>query len=191
MDIDIDIKPKTNIQELFETAIPASKVENKKLKQHNVGYHFQNVPVDKITGLSAIPFTKIDHFEYYKIDMISVNLLDYFNSKEEMIKLQYQEPDWNLLKNKKVVKQLFHLSKHFDTVSKVNPQSIKELADVLALIRPNKIRLLDKYLKNPEKIRPELFTKRDPKDIRKSHAVPYAILVVLQLHLIKQGRYKI
>lgn len=188
MDIDIDLPPDVEIDKLFPMVRHASRVEDGELKKHQVGVHFQEIPLDSITGLAAIPFTDVEDEGYYKIDMLHLNLLQHFDSKDEMRKLQDEEPDWSLLENEDVVKRLFHLGKHFDTIAKVKPKSVEQLADVFALIRPNKRVLLDKYLQNPERWREELFTKRDPSDMRKAHAVPYALMIVLQLHLIKQGR---
>ena len=188
MDIDIDLQPDVDILKIFRTAIPASMVEDGVLKQHPVGYHFQDMPVDGITGLAAIPYKSVEDLGFYKIDMLTVHLLQHFDSKEEMIRMQREEPNWDLLLDEDVVKTLFHLGNHYDVISKVKPRSIQALADVFALIRPNKRVLLDKYIKNPDKFRPELFTKRAPEDMRKAHAIPYAILIVCQLHLIEQGR---
>lgn len=190
MDVDIDIPPNIDPKKLFRTVIRGSMVDNKtkELKPHHVGYYFQDIPTDRLTGLAAIPYQQTEECGYMKIDMLPVHLLAHFDSKEEMRELQKKEPDWKLLEDEKVVGTLFHLGKHYDTLSKVKPRSIQELADVFALIRPNKRYLLDKYLKNPDKYREELFTKRDPSDMRKAHAIPYAIMIVLQLHLIKQGR---
>lgn len=188
MDIDIDLAPQFEPEELFTNIVRGSRIENGELKKHPVGFYFQDIPVDKVTNLSAIPYKDAEEYGYMKIDMLHVNILEKFESKEEMRQLQKKEPKWELLEDKNVVKKLFHLGNHYNTVSRVKPRSIQEVADVFALIRPNKITLLDKYLKNPDRIRPELFTKRDAKDMRKAHAIPYAILIVLQLHLIDQGR---
>jgi hypothetical protein len=188
MDIDIDLVPGVNLDEVFRTSIPASRVEDGELKKHLVGHYFQTIPVDKVTGLSAIPYKESEDFGYYKIDLLTVNILKDFDSKEEMRRLQRKEPNWDLLNDEKVVEKLFHLGKHYYVISKVKPRSIQELADVFALIRPNKRPLLDKYIENPEKYRTELYTKRAPEDMRKAHAIPYAIMIVLQLHLIEQGR---
>jgi hypothetical protein len=194
MDIDIDIAPEVDVEELFPNVIRSSRIENDELKKHNVGYHFQNIAVDPITGFAAIPakpdkpVDQLKEHGYIKIDMITVNLLKHFKSKEEMRELQEKEPDWSLLEDEEVVSKLFHLAKHFDVISRVKPRSIVALADVFALIRPNKLKMLDKYLSNPEQYREELFTKRDPSDMRRAHALPYALLIVLQLHLIKEGR---
>ena len=188
MDIDIDLAPNVDIPKMFRNIIPASRVEGGELKQHPVGYYFQDIPVDIVTGFAAIPYDHTEDFGYYKIDMLTVNLLQHFDSKAEMRKLQKVEPDWDLLLDAEVVKELFHLGKHADVLAKVKPRSIQALADVFALIRPNKRGLLDKYIKAPDKYRTEIFTKRAPEDMRKAHAIPYALLIVLQLHLIEQGR---
>jgi hypothetical protein len=188
MDIDIDLIPGVDPHALFKNAIPASMVTDGVLKKHPVGYYFQDIPVDKVTGLSAIPYKESEDFGYYKIDLLTVNILKSFDSKAEMVRLQKIEPNWDLLKDTKVVEKLFHLGKHYSVINKVKPKSILALADVFALIRPNKRPLLDKYIENPEKYRTELYTKRAPEDMRKAHAIPYAILIVLQLHLVEQGR---
>ena len=188
MDIDIDIAPDVDLHSLFDTAIRASMVTDGELKSHPVGYYFQDIPVDSITGLAAIPYDHSEEFGFFKMDLLTVHILKHFKSKEEMRTLQRKEPNWKLLDDEEVVKTLFHLGKHFDVISKVKPTSIQEVADVFALIRPNKRPLLHKYLENPNFFRTELFTKRDPMDMRKAHAIPYAILIVLQLHLIEQGR---
>lgn len=188
MDIDIDLQPGIDPNKLFRNIIPASRVEEGELKKHLVGYYFQDIPVDPVTGYSAIPYDKSEDLGYLKIDLLTVNILENFRSKKEMRQLLKKEPDWTLLHDEEVVKKLFHLGNHFDVVSKVRPTSVQELADVFALIRPNKRPLLNKYMKNPKKIRVELFTKREAMDMRKAHAIPYALLIVLQLHLIKQGR---
>lgn len=187
MDIDIDIKPDTDVQKLFPSAIRSSMIEKDKIKPHLVGWHFQNVPVDKVTGLCAIPYDFSEDFHYFKIDMLHLTLLEYFDDKEQMRKLLRIQPDWKLLKREDVVSKLFHLSKHYETVSEIAPTSIEELADVLALIRPNKRSLIPKYKRDKKAARLELYQKRDPSDLRKSHAIPYAMLIVLQLHLIKGG----
>lgn len=185
MDIDIDVRPDTDISKLFPSAVRASTVENGILKPHIVGYYFQNVPVDATTGLSAIPYDSAEDFNLFKIDMLHLNILDLFENKAQIRKLLKREPDWRLLEDPDVVSKLFHLGKHFDTVRKLKPRSIDDLADALAIIRPNKKNLIDKYNRDKSSVRKELYIKHDPSDLRKSHAIPYAMLIVLQLHLIK------
>lgn len=184
MDIDIDLPPKFEPEKFFNI-VRATMIERGEAKAHNAGVYFQNMPKDSITGLAAIPFREADEHGFFKIDMLSLHLLDNFESKDEIRQLLKIEPDWTLLEDETVVEKLFHLGRHFETVYKMKPKSVSDLADCLAIIRPNKTHLIDKYAKNKRAVIKELYTKRDASDLRKSHAVPYALLIVLQLHLIK------
>lgn len=186
MDIDIDV-PNTFKPENIFKVVRASTVEKKELKPHAVGVYFQNMAQDPLSGLAAIPYDCAEDYGFTKIDMIHLNLLSYFKSKDEMLKLMEIEPKWELLEDQSFVAKLFHLSNQFELVYKVKPRSVIELADVLCLIRPNKRLLVDKYIKNSKAIRPELYTKREPSDLRKSHAVAYALLIVLQMNLLEKN----
>ena len=187
MDIDIDITPKFKPDSLFNIT-HASIVEKGELKKHNVGVYFQNIPKDAVTGYSAIPYKEAQEHGFFKIDMLNLNILENFESKDEIRQLLKIEPVWTLLEDEEVVSNLFHLAKHYDTLQKLKPRSVSDLADCLAIIRPNKTHLIDKYVKNKKAVLKELYTKRDPSDLRKSHAIPYALLIVLQLHLFKADR---
>jgi hypothetical protein len=189
MDIDIDISSRFSPLKLFDgNIIPASKVEQGKLVKHNVGMYFQDIAIDQFTGFAAIPYKEAEDLGYFKFDFINNNALNAFESKEEMNQLLEQEPDWSLLLEKENVDKLFHLSGHFDLVWAIKPKSTLEIADVIAFIRPMKDKLLDKYLRNKKETRKELYTVRDKSHMKKSHAVAYALIVVLQLHLLKMGR---
>ena len=190
MDIDIDVQSDLNPQDVFPKAIPASMVESGKLKKHLVGYYFQNIPKDTKTDLSAITYKKGLDLNFFKVDIIHLKMLDAFKSKKELRRLMNQEPDWEMLKDESIVKSLFHVSKSYELLKKVKPRGILELADFLALIRPNKVSLIDKYIKQKDKtaIRKALYEKNSPSDLRKSHAIPYAFLIVAQLNLIRENK---
>ena len=184
MDIDIDVSDNIAAREILH-AIRASIVENSEIKPHIVGLYFQNIPVDNLTGLAAIPYEDAEALGYYKIDILNLSILENFSNKKQIRKLLKKEPNWNLLQDDELIPKLFHLSKHSATLKKIKPKTVEELADVLALIRPNKKQLIDKYLSNKIGTRVELYKKVDPSDLRKSHAIPYALLIVLQLHLLE------
>ena len=186
MDIDIDLPTHFNPLDHFDIT-RASMVENGELKKHNAGVYFQRIPTDSLTGLSAIPYKESENEGFLKIDMLHLSFLNIFKNKKELKVLLAHEPDWDMLKNKKIVKKLFHIGKHFDVVKRVKPTSISDLSDILALIRPNKYRLIDKYIKDKNKVLDILYTKQHSSDMRKSHTVPYAMIIVIQLHLIKAG----
>lgn len=187
MDIDIDVSDVELARSILPESIRASMVEAGTLKPHLVGIYMQNMPVDHITGLAAIPYDLADDYGFKKIDILHLSILENFDNKTQIRKLLKKTPDWKLLLDDEVIPKLFHLSKHGDTLKKIKPSNIEELADTLALIRPNKKNLIDKYRKNATEVREVLYKKVDASDLRRSHAIPYAQIIVLQLHLIKAG----
>jgi len=183
MDIDIDLPKNFDPKEYFDIT-HALMIENGDVRKHPAGVYFQNIPRDKESGLAAIPYKKTEDLGFTKIDLLHLSLLENFESKKQIKALLKKEPDWSILSDPEKVEGLFHIGKHFDVIDKVRPTSVMQLADIMALIRPGKRKLLDAYVNNPEKTREELYTKRINSDMRKAHAVSYALLIVLQLHLI-------
>jgi DNA polymerase III alpha subunit len=190
-DVDIDLANTDRAREIFKNRIiPALQVEHGEPKQHLAGVYFQTIPKDKETNLAAIPPDDAIKFGFLKVDFLSLKLLKHFESKKEIKEILKKEPDWSLLEKKQIVEKLFQLHNHFDVVEKIKPKSVEEIADTLALIRPNKRKYLQKYLKNKTEIRNVLYI-REPEDkssFRKSHAIAYALLVILNMHLIKMKK---
>ena len=188
MDIDLDLKTDFDPLEIFD-AVRASMIKNETLIKHNVGVYFQDMPVDSMTGLAAIPYEQAEDVGYFKIDFLHLSLLDDFDSKQQIRDLLKIEPDWSLLTQEAVVEKLFQIRKQFTLVAKLAPKSVIELADCIALMRPGKRYLVDAYQKDKTLIREELYKK--PEDgkyyFKKGHAISYALNIVLQLHLIKGG----
>lgn len=182
-DIDIDTTSSFDPKSIFNCTY-ASRIFNNELCKHPVGVHFQNIPVDDVTKLSAIPFDHIADYGFYKIDMLHLSVLDIFDNKQQIKALLKKEPNWSLMLYKENVQKLFQLSKHYDLVKLLKPKSIMDIADCIALIRPGKMDLLAKYMSDKESARKLLYTKTSTSDYKKSHAVAYAHIVVLQLHLI-------
>jgi len=190
VDIDIDLQTSVDTQELFPRAIRASMNERGELKTHLVGNYFQHIPVDKETGLAAITYKKALEYGFFKIDLIHLKLLDRFESKDQLEKYMFREPKWEMFTDSTVVSKLFHLYKSYDLLAKVKPCSVLEVADCLALIRPGKVRLINSYIKDKKAIRQELYRKEQASDLRKSHAIPYAYLVIANINLIEDGLYE-
>lgn len=189
MDVDIDFRTDFDPLEHFPEATRASRIQDGEIKPHPAGAYFQEIARDKVTGLAAIPFEEAEAEGYFKIDFLHLSFLNEFENKEEIRILLKREPEWSLLQSPSVVGQLFQLHKHYDVVKEVNPRSVIELADCIALIRPAKRYLLPYYLDDRDAVRRALYTK--PKDDRpwfkKPHAIAYALTIILQLHLISAG----
>lgn len=185
-DVDIDTQPNFDPIVLFPDWVRASVVKNEKLGPHPCGVFPQAIAVDKVTGLSAAPYDSAEELGYFKLDFLHLTPYRFFESRAEIEALLEIEPNWDLLLLERHVEKLFQLSKHGDLLKKLQPRSIEDLADALALIRPGKQELLPLYLKEKEACRVLLYMKDDSGfAFKKSHSISYAMVVVLQLHLIE------
>ena len=186
-DVDIDFFDRDGTLKLFKHA-PASIIKDDKIEKHKTGVYFHAVPTHPVTGHSTLDYKKAEDRGYFKIDCLNVNIYKNIKSEQELVELMIEEPDWNMLKDPKIVENLFHLNSHFNIVSKLEPKNIEQLAAVLAIIRPAKRGLM---YKDWTDILKEVWVK--PTDgsyfFKKSHAVAYAHAIVVQLNLIKKDKY--
>jgi len=183
-DVDIDFFDRDGVLKLFKHT-PASIIKDGEIVKHKTGVYFHAVPVDPINKQSTFDYKKAEERGYFKIDCLNVSIYKNIKSEQELVELMIQDPDWDMLKNQKIVDQLFHLNGHYNIVSKLEPKNIEQLAAVLAIIRPAKRGLMYKDWIN---ILKEVWVK--PTDgsyfFKKSHAVAYAHAIVVQMNLIKR-----
>ena len=181
-DVDIDFFDRDGVLKLFKHT-PATIIKDGKAEKHKTGVYFHAVPEHPVTGHSSLDYKKAEDRGYFKIDMLNVNIYKHVKSEQELVELMIKEPDWDMLKDPKVVENLFHLNGHFNIVSKLEPKNIEQLAAVLAIIRPAKRGLM---YKDWQDIMKEVWVR--PTDgsyfFKKSHAVAYAQAIVVQMNLI-------
>jgi DNA polymerase III alpha subunit len=93
---------------------------------------------------------------------------------------------WDLLYEKEVCDQLFHINGYHNLLAELKPTSIIELAMFLAMIRPGKKHLIPICKeKGFHAIKDEIWIKtEDAYFFKKAHAVSYASVIVVQLNLI-------
>ena len=186
-DVDIDFFDRDGVLKLFKHT-PASIIKDDKIEKHKTGVYFHAIPSDPINGYATLDYKKAEDRGYFKIDCLNVNIYKNVKSEQELVELMIEEPDWDMLKDPKVVENLFHLNSHYNIVSKLEPKNIEQLAAVLAIIRPAKRGLM---YKDWTEILKEVWVK--PTDgsyfFKKSHAVAYAHAIVVQLNLIKKDKY--
>jgi hypothetical protein len=182
MDIDIDFADRTKALQLFKHII-ASRIDNSKLVKHNTGVYLHEVPVDAITGLSAIAYQEAEEQQYFKIDFLNVGLYDGVRSEEHLITLMGQEPLWDLLEDDSFNSLLFHVNGHGEILRKMKPTTIEQLAAVLAMIRPAKRYLIGKDWNT---VLNEVWKKPESEEyfFKKSHATAYAVAITVQMNLI-------
>ena len=186
-DVDIDFFDRDGTLKLFKHT-PASIIKEDKTEKHKTGVYFHAVPEHPVTGHATLDYKKAEDRGYFKIDCLNVNIYKDVKSEQELIEVMIQEQDWDMLKDPKVVENLFHLNGHYSIVSKLQPKTIEQLAAVLAIIRPAKRYLVNKTWTD---IMNEVWSK--PTDgsyfFKKSHAVAYAHAIVVQLNLMVRDKY--
>ena len=184
-DIDIDGANRTEILQHFKHV----SAKQKNGKPHNSGVYFHDVPYDPLTNLCLLEYNEAEEKEFFKIDLLNVHLYKDIKGREHLNKLLNEEPDWDLLQHKEIVEMLFHLNGHFDIVNRHNPKSIEQLAMLLAIIRPAKRPLLGQSW---QEIEGTIWQKPvdDSYYFKKSHAIGYAHVIVLQLNLLREDPQK-
>ena len=186
-DVDIDFFDRDNTLKLFKHT-PATIIKDDKIEKHKTGVYFHAIPNHPVTGQATLDYKEAEDRGYFKIDCLNVNIYKNVKSEQELVELMIQEPDWDMLNNKAIVDQLFHLNGHYEIVSRLKPKSIEQLAAVLAIIRPAKRYLLKQ---NWDEIKTNVWKK--PADgsyfFKKSHAVAYAQAVVVQMNLMMRDKY--
>ena len=185
-DVDIDFADRQHALKLFKH-IPASIIKDEAIEKHKSGVYFHEAPIDPINQSCSFDYKRAEERGYFKIDLLIVNLYEGIKSEQELVELMLTEPDWDMLKDKGVVDQLFHINGHFDIVSKLEPKTIEQLAAVLAIIRPAKRGLM---YKDWQEILRDVWIK--PADnsyyFKKSHAVAYAQAIVVQMNLVARSK---
>lgn len=182
MDIDIDFKNREDALRIIKH-IPASIYDGITYKKHNTGIYCTNIPHNPFTGLSTIDYKEAEARGYFKIDFLNIGIYDGVKNRKHLIDLMNKEPIWDLLEHNDFTKLLYHVKDHGTILQKMKPRSVCQLAAVLAIIRPAK-----KYLigKDWETIMKEIWVPptNDQYYYKKSHAISYAIAIIVQMNLI-------
>jgi DNA polymerase III alpha subunit len=154
-----------------------------KNKKHNTGVYVTECPHNPVDMLSTLDHKTAEDRGYFKLDFLNVSLYKDIKDEQHLVSLMEKEPLWDLLTEPEFSNQLFHVGDHSTILQTMKPQSIIQLASVLAIIRPAKRHLLGKSW---DTVMKEVWTK--PKNgeyyFKKAHAVAYAHAIVVQMNLI-------
>ena len=184
-DIDIDFVDREQALALVKH-VGASRLEDNKLVKHNTGVYLHEVPVDAPSGLCAVPYDQAEEKGYFKIDFLNVGIYKGVRDEEHLKQLMEIEPLWDLLYQDDFVNLLFHVNGHGSILREMKPTTVEQLAAILAMIRPAKRYLIGKDWSSVMK---EVWTKPTNNEyyFKKSHALAYAMAVVVQMNLICEG----
>ena len=186
-DIDIDFFDRDIALKLLKH-IPASRIDNDEIKKHNTGVYLHQVPTDPLTGLASLDYDDAEKRGYFKVDFLNVGIYKDIKNEEHLNKLMETEPVWELLEQDDFTDLLFHVNGHGDILRAMKPSSIEQLAAVLAIIRPAKRYLIGKDWNT---VMSEVWIKPSTNDyyFKKSHAISYAMAVVVHMNLICESIY--
>lgn len=181
-DIDIDFVDREQALSLFKH-IRASRVDENKLTKHNTGVYFHEVPLNAVNNVCAIPYEEAEQRGYFKLDFLNVGIYKGIKDEDHLLHLMNTEPIWDLLEQDEFVNLLFHVNGHGSILRQMKPNSVEQLAAILAMIRPAKRYLVGE---NWSKILNEVWQKpeNDEYYFKKSHATAYAMAIVVQMNLI-------
>ena len=185
-DIDIDLGDRT--QALAHIShVPASIVRDGRLAKHNSGIYVTDIPVDPFTGQSSIDYQAAEDRGYVKLDLLNVSLYTQINSEAHLTELMNQEPEWEKLYDPEYFARLIHVGSHYDTLLKMPEavNTIPRMAMFLSVIRPAKRHLIGRKW---AEVAATVWDKPvdDGYYFKKSHAVSYAHLVVVNMNLLTQ-----
>ena len=152
-------------------------------KKHNTGIYCTSIPYNPMTRISTIDYKTAEDRGYFKIDFLNVSVYEGVRDKQHLTKLLETEPIWDLLLEDDFVNKLFHVNGHGSILRQMKPESIEQLAAVLAMIRPAKRSLIGKDWNT---VMTDIWVKpeNDEYYFKKAHAIAYAHVIVVQMNLI-------
>lgn len=182
-DVDIDVFGREDILKGIECVYGRIDRPDGQFEKHNTGVYFQNIPRNPDTNIATLGHKVANNYGYFKIDFLNVNMYEGVRDESHLLELLDRTPPWDFFEYSEVTDQLFHLNGYSHLLKKYKPQSVEDLAMVLAIIRPSKA-----YLQqcNWDKIRKEVWimdSDRADYSFKKSHALSYSLAVIVHLNL--------
>lgn len=179
-DVDIDMADRAEFLKNIPH-VPAMHHRDGAPVKHNTGVYFQNIPHWPIEGFCTIDHKTAEQQGYFKVDFLNNSVYQDIQDEAELSALLEQEPMWELLQYPDFVQQLYHIHGHSDLVMRYKPQSVEQLAMILALIRPAKKHLVGTPF---EELEPEIWDapETDEYYFKKSHAIAFATVIVVQMN---------
>ncbi len=182
-DVDIDMANRDDFLKLVNVT-PASIEKDGKFTKHNTGVYFQNIPKFPLEGYSTIDHKQAEEEGWFKVDFLNNHIYKDIIDEQHLDRLIATEPMWELFEHEEIVEQLFHINNHFEILKQHPPKTIEQLAMILAMIRPGKRHLVGKDWKDIEK---DVWVKTDDYFFKQSHAMGYALAIIVQLNSIVEN----
>lgn len=183
-DVDIDVFGRDKILDGLECIFGRIDRPDGKFEKHNTGVFFQNIPRDPTTNVATLDHRIAKDYGYFKIDFLNVNMYKDVKSEEHLLSLLNREPPWDFFLYSEITDKLFHLNGHSNLLVKYKPQSVEDLAMILAIMRPAKAYLQKHDWDTIRKNVWEKSTEDDRYFFKRSHALSYALAIIVNLNLL-------
>ena len=183
-DVDIDVFNREKILNGVEHVIGRINRDNGAFEKHNTGVYFQNIPRDPYTNISLVDHKIAPVYGYFKIDFLNVNMYEGVQNEDHLLKLLNKEPPWDFFEYEEITDKLFHLNGYSDLLKRYKPQSVEDLAMILAIIRPAKAHLQHAGW---ERIRNEVWVKTAGDEkyfFKRAHGIAYSLAIIVNLNLL-------
>lgn len=182
-DVDIDCYNRDAILSGMESIFARIDRPNGKVEKHPTGVYFQNIPRDPSTNISTLDHRIANEYGYFKVDFLNVNMYEGIRSESHLVDLLNTPVNWELFQYEEITDQLFHLNGYGNLLREYKPQSVEDLAMILAIIRPSKAYLRGK---DWQVIKDNVWVKDDDGGyaFKRSHGIAYSLAIVVNLNLL-------
>jgi len=188
-DVDIDMPDREALLGVIDHIKASQFVETKKdIVPHNTGIYLQNIPVDFVSGCASFPYDVAEELGYFKIDLIPYGIYNDVASREDLVEMVEiaESPDfpYELFLDERFFQgnnRLTHLGNYLELCKQYPPKSVMDVAILISLIRPAKKHLIGEKW---ETICNDVWIKTDDYGFKKSHAIGYALAVMVHLQIL-------
>lgn len=181
-DIDIDVADRDLVLRNLPHVPASIRHSDGTYSRHNTGIYLQSIPVLPLQGISAIDYESAEQDGWLKIDILNNHIYRQVRDNDHLEQLMNTEPMWEMLCYPEFTEQLFHVGNYVDVLAAYKPNSVEQLAMILAMIRPGKRHLLGKSWAELER---EIWVPlAEGYQFKRAHAISYAMVIVVQMNLI-------
>jgi hypothetical protein len=183
-DIDIDVADRDAALVGLQHVPAVLLLQTGGRQRHATGVYLTDIPTDPIDGMASIPYAEAEALGYFKFDVLNNSIYRAVRNEAHLDALM-ADPPWEFLDAPEIASRLAHIGGHLGVVKFIRPRSVEDLAVCLALIRPGKRHLMGK---SREQIDAEIWQPgADGYSFKRSHAVAYAMSIVVQLNLLVEA----
>jgi len=190
-DVDIDVKNSKEVIDSLPCIRSVELIKEDGLLVHKSGIHFDNIPVDPVSGYASIQYKEAERLGYQKVDILSQSAYEHVRDREHLKELMEREPDWTLLLVPEIVEQLSQIKKHISLLQLWKPCNVDELAMFIAMIRPGKRQC--QSMNSWAEVRATIWdygtighdgAGNKLRYFKKPHAYAYSLMIVVQLNAL-------